>query len=127
VMSNELSTPKVLMCPAESDSQRFSATNFTFFNNSNLSFFVGVDAAETNASSLLSGDHNLTNGVAPKNGLLNFVAGQPIGWTREMHNQVGNITLADGSVQQITSLGLQNAVASSGMPTNVLNMPVLGP
>jgi len=127
VMSNELSTPKVLMCPMESDAQRFTATNLDFLNNSNLSFFVGVDAVETIGSSILTGDHNLTNGAAPKNGLLKFIAGQPIGWTREMHNEAGNICLADGSVQQLTSLGLQNAVASSGLATNVLNMPVLVP
>jgi hypothetical protein len=127
VMSNELSTPKVLLCPMESDPQRFVATNFEFLNNSNLSFFVGVDAAETNVNSILSGDHNLTNGTALKNGLLKLMAGQPIGWTKEMHNQVGNIVLADGSVQQVSSMGLQNAVASTGLVTNVLNMPVLGP
>jgi prepilin-type processing-associated H-X9-DG protein len=127
VMSNELSTPKVLFCPAESDPQRFVATNFSYLNNSNLSFFVGVDAAETNAMSLLSGDHNITNGTPVKNGLLALTWGQPIGWTKEMHNEAGNITLADGSVQQLASIGLGNAVATSGLATNVLNMPVLGP
>jgi competence protein ComGC len=127
VMSNELSTPKVLFCPMESDRQRFVGTNFIFLNNSNLSFFVGVDAAETNALSLLSGDHNLTNGATAKNGLLKLTASQPIGWTREMHNQAGNLVLADGSVQQTSSIGLQNAVAITGMATNVLNMPVLAP
>jgi prepilin-type N-terminal cleavage/methylation domain-containing protein/prepilin-type processing-associated H-X9-DG protein len=127
VMSNELSTPKVVFCPAESDRDRFVATNFTFFNNSNLSFFVGVDADETNAQMLLSGDHNITNGTTVKNGVLKLTAGRSTGWTTEMHNKVGNICLADGSVQQFNSVGLQNSVASTGMVTNVLNMPVLGP
>jgi prepilin-type processing-associated H-X9-DG protein len=127
VMSNELSTPKVLFCPAETDRDRFIGTNFTFLNNSNLSFFVGVDAAETNVNSILSGDHNLTNGASVKNGLLMLTAGQPIGWTKDMHNQVGNILLADGSVQQVSNTGLKSAVASTGVATNVLNMPVLGP
>jgi len=127
VMSNELSTPKVLFCPSESDPRRSAATNFTFLNNSNLSFFVGVDATETNALSILYGDHNLTNGAAVKSGLLRLTAGQHIGWTKEMHNQAGNICLADGSVQQINSTGLQNAVAHSGLATNVLNMPALEP
>jgi len=122
-----LSTPKVLFCPAESERNRFVATNFEQLNNSNLSFFVGVDATETNALSILYGDHNLTNGTAAKNGLLKLTAGQRIGWTKEMHNQAGNICLADGSVQQINNTGLQNAVAHSGLATNVLNMPVLGP
>jgi hypothetical protein len=127
VMSNELSTPIVLFCPVETDHDRFRATNFTFLNNSNLSFFVGIDASETNAAALLSGDHNLTNGATVKNGLLKLAAGQPIGWTTEMHNKAGNIALSDGSVQQIDSVGLQNAIARTGMATNVLNMPALGP
>jgi competence protein ComGC len=127
VMSNELSTPKVLFCPKETDKDRFVATNFTFLNNSNLSFFVGVDAAETNVNSLLSGDHNITNGTPVKNGLLTLTASRPTGWTSEIHNQVGNLCLADGSVQQVSIAGLQSAVTSSGLATNVLNMPVLGP
>lgn len=61
------------------------------------------------------------------NGVLKLNALQPVGWTTEMHNGVGNLCLADGSVQQINSIGLQNAVAHSGLATNVLNMPVLAP
>jgi hypothetical protein len=127
VMSNELSTCKVLLCPVEADRARFFATNFTFMNNSNISFFVGMDADETNAASFLSGDHNLTNGTPVKNGWLKLMAGQPIGWSKEMHNTVGNICVADGSVQQVNSLALQSAIATTGLATNVLNMPVLGP
>jgi len=127
VMSNELSTPKVLLCPRETDRDRFLATNFLHLNNSNLSFFVGIDAAETNVNALLSGDHNITNGIAIKNGLLGLTTNRPAGWTAEMHNTVGNLCLADGSVQQVSIAGLQNAVATTGMITNVLNMPVLGP
>ncbi len=127
VMSNELSTPVVVFCPEESDPQRFHATNFTWFNNSNISFFVGVDARESNPQMILSGDHNLTNGVPVKNGLLALAAGQPIGWTREMHNEAGNVLLSDGSVQQLSSVGLQNTVTNTGVATNLLQMPVLGP
>jgi hypothetical protein len=55
VMSNELSTPKVLICPAESDRMRAQATNFDFLRNSNISYFVGIDANETNPQLILSG------------------------------------------------------------------------
>lgn len=127
VMSNELSTPKVLYCPAESDSQRFVATNFTWLNNSNLSVFVGIIPHEANPRMILSGDRNLTNGAAIKNGLLGLSAGQPLGWTAEMHNQVGNLCLADGSVQQLSSAGLQNAIVNTSVATNLIQMPVLGP
>jgi hypothetical protein len=126
VMSNELSTPRVVFCPLESDRSRSAATNFEAFCNSNISFFVGVDATETNPMMILFGDHNVTNGMRIKNGILNLTAKHPSGWTAEMHNKIGNICLADGSVQQ-TSAGSLRAAITSGGPTNRLLMPILGP
>jgi hypothetical protein len=123
VMSNELSTPKVLFCPNETDRNRLVATNFTDFNNSNISYFVGVDATETNVQMLLSGDHNISNGTLVKNGLLELTTNKPSEWTTEMHNKVGNVVLADGTVQQLSMSGLQNAVANTGFATNRLQMP----
>jgi hypothetical protein len=128
VMSNELSTPKVLFCPAETDSHRFLATNFTYLNNSNLSFFVGVDANETATNAILSGDRNITNGMPLKNALLELTTNRPSGWNSEMHRGIGNLVLADGSVRQnISSVGLQNAVANTGFTTNRLQIPILAP
>ena len=57
VMSNELSTPKILFCPA--DERRAYATNFSAgFSAQNISYFIGLDADETNPQTLLSGDDN---------------------------------------------------------------------
>ena len=60
VMSNELTTPKIVICPADSGGNRHEATNFfmitgrgDFFNNKRISYFVGVDADETKPSMLL--------------------------------------------------------------------------
>jgi len=82
VMSNELSTPKVLFCPAESDLNRVCATTFglgwgpvPFLSNSNLSFFVGIISNDVNPQLILSGDRNLTNGAAIKNGMLELSPG----------------------------------------------------
>jgi prepilin-type processing-associated H-X9-DG protein len=127
VMSNELSTPRVLLCPEETDKDRFMATNFTGFCNSNISFFVGIDAAEINPAMILSGDHNITNGTPIRNGLLRLTTNTVTRWTSEIHNKVGNILLADGSVQQLSILGLQNQIAGTGVATNWVQMPVLGP
>jgi len=78
VMSNELSTPKILMCPSEYESSlRQTATSFAglvvggaaitvpFTNDLNTSYFVGVDAQETYPSMFLIGDHNLGSGNPP--------------------------------------------------------------
>jgi hypothetical protein len=127
VMSNELSTPFILICPAEYDRNRFVATNFAQLSNSNISYFVGMDANETNPQLILAGDRNLTNGTPIRNGILELTTNAPTGWTAEMHREVGNIALADGSVQQVTTMGLRTAVENTGMATNHLQMPILGP
>lgn len=127
VMSNQLSTPYILICPAESDRNRFRATNFAQLSNSNISYFVGVDANETNPQLILAGDRNLTNGTLIKNGILELTTNTPAGWTAELHREVGNVALADGSVQQISSMGMRTAVENTGLATNRLQMPILGP
>jgi prepilin-type N-terminal cleavage/methylation domain-containing protein len=121
VVSNELSTPRVLFCPA--DSKRTSATNFADFSNLSLSYFVGVDAVATNEQRFLSGDRNITNGATLENGILVLTTNQPAGWTHQLHAKSGNIGLADGSVQQLTPSRLREAIASTGVATNRLAMP----
>jgi prepilin-type N-terminal cleavage/methylation domain-containing protein/prepilin-type processing-associated H-X9-DG protein len=134
--SNEFQTPKLLFCPAETDYTRIQATTFSptpkpgevsFTSNSNLSYFVGIDAGEDNPNSLLCGDRNITNCTAIKNGILEVSSNWPAGWTAEMHNKVGNILLADGSVQQLSGAGLRTAIGNTSIATNRLQMPVLGP
>jgi hypothetical protein len=127
VMSNELSTPRLLICPAESDRDRFMATNFTWLNNSNLSYFIGIVSNDVNPQMILSGDHNITNGTSIKKGMLELTVGNPSGWTSEMHKMVGNVGLSDGSVQQLSTVGLQTAAANISPGTNFLQMPVLSP
>jgi len=127
VMSNELSTPRVLLCPAD-DSHLYAATNFTFLRNSNISFFLGVDVADgSNPQMILGGDCNVTNGTQIKNGILRVSTNNPAGWTSETHNKVGNILLADGSVQQVSGTGLRTAIENATNGTSRLQMPVLGP
>jgi len=127
VMSNELSTPSDLFCRNESDPMRVQATNFTAFGNSNLSYFVGVDASQTNPMMILSGDRNFTNVAIVKNGLLELTANEKIDWATEVHEHIGNIALADGSVRQVKTKALRDLIRHSGVFTNRLQMPVLGP
>jgi len=126
VMTNEFASPKVLLCPAD-DLRPLAATNFTFFNNSNLSFFINLDYSRPNPSAIWSGDRNLTNGAPTRNGILEVTTNQPTRWTAEMHHKHGNLLLFDGSVSQVNEAGLRKAIENSGAPTNRLQMPVLGP
>jgi len=132
VLSNELNTPKILWCPADEARRRDIASTFgaatqpgqvPFTNDNNVSYFVGVDATDTNALMFLSGDRNLTNNLGRNRRLVDFATNQPAGWTHQLHNRQGNVGLADGSVQQFTSTRLRAALVDTGVPTNRLAMP----
>ncbi len=126
VLSNELFTPRILICP-EDDFHTAAATNFNFLSNSNLSYFIGLDSTVTNPQGLLSGDCNITNGTSIKNGILELTTNQPAAWTAGTHKKVGNVTLSDGSVQQVSITGLRIAVENAGVFTNHLQMPITIP
>jgi prepilin-type N-terminal cleavage/methylation domain-containing protein len=126
VMSNELSTPKVLVCPE--DTGRHYATNFMAdLNHQTISYFVALDAEDKYPKMILSGDDNLEiNGVRVRPGILNLSTNASVGWTKERTGQFhgpGNIDLADGSVQQTTALTLQSALVNTGAATNRLVIP----
>jgi len=120
VMSNELNTPKILICPAD---VRAPATNFgPGFANANLSYFVGVTAEETQPQMLLLGDRNLTNGPLSPERLLRLTTNSTPGWNHELHRFQGNVALADGSVQSLDTPRLRVAVTNSGAD-NLLAFP----
>ncbi len=115
VMSNELSAPKILVCPADT---RVAAVNFVRLNNQNVSYFVGLDADDTYPERFLDGDRNLTGESDPESGILKLVPGQRVSWTQDIHVNQGNVGLSDGSVQQYSNSGLRKALKNSGDPTN---------
>ncbi len=128
VMSNELSTPKVLFCP--SDNIRAATTNFValHYNDMNISYFICGDAIETYPQMILDGDRNVgtattVNIPATNTNLLGIQwsgdPGHAWAWSAvDMHLRVGNIGMADGSAQQVTVAGLQTALgtATNGSP-----------
>ncbi len=126
VMSNELSTPMVLLCPLET--RRTYATNFSVgFSNANLSYFVALDADSTNAFGFLSGDRTLTNGIGAMANVLTIATNQVLSWGRELHRMedwprkaVGNICLGDGSVQQMDARTVNAALRRSGTKNRLL-------
>jgi prepilin-type processing-associated H-X9-DG protein len=122
VISNELGSPKVLVCPA--DGFKKPATDFVSLGNANLSYFVGVDATDTNPNMFLAGDDNLmVNGVPAKPGLLILATNSAIAWSQTRHHGQGNVAMADGSVQQFSSQHLAEALRSTVSATNRFLMP----
>jgi prepilin-type processing-associated H-X9-DG protein len=127
VMSNELSTPKILVCPADVD--RVSAKNFTTdFDKSHISYFLSLDASEIYPQMILSGDDNLTmDGVPVEPGVLDITHPDAISWTAARHKGGGNIGFADGSVWEKSpadlQTALQNGVGGTPFSTNRFALP----
>jgi prepilin-type processing-associated H-X9-DG protein len=69
---------------------------------------------------ILDGDDNLlVDGKPVQPGILNLRTGTTIAWTKDRHHGVGNIGMADGSVQQVTSEGFQQATKEASNSTLV--------
>jgi len=122
-LADELVTPRVLTCPA--DRRVLESTNFRSLSNRNISFFANVAVQQNDSAAFLFGDRNLkTNEVAvPSGGILILAPNLDIGWTKEMHNEMGNITMSDGSVQQFSSERLKQALQKPALSTNRLLIP----
>jgi prepilin-type processing-associated H-X9-DG protein len=132
VMSNELSTPNILFCPADEYPRRKKAAVFSpasgaglvFQGNTNTSYFAAVDAGPTNENAFLSGDRNIAvNNVPLGSGLRSLAANDSLSWMNTMHNKQGNVGLADGSVQQLSRLRLIERLSNTGFATNRLVFP----
>ena len=98
VMSDYLNTPKVLLCPSDT-SRKVAAAFATSFGNSNISYFVGVEADTTNGSKLLTGDRNLALRGTAALPALTISKDTPVRWTRSLHDRQGLILFTDGHVE----------------------------
>ncbi len=122
VMSNELSTPRILVC--EMDAGHVYATNFFGnFTTSNISYFIGVDATDAKPNGLLSGDANLVvNGRSVPPGLLNL-ATNTASWTKNRHKTTGNVLFCDGSVSMLVPQMGRNSAPGALTNTDRLAIP----
>lgn len=141
VMSNELTTPKILLCPSETALSSGSISLIDtapaivfgptvgitkgFTSDLNTSYFVGVDAAETSPQMVLTGDHNLGYNAnqatkmpsfvsAGTNANWSAVATNAIGWQSNGHFKQGNVVFVDGSVQALSTVAFRNALNTTG-------------
>jgi prepilin-type processing-associated H-X9-DG protein len=110
-------TPERLTCP--SDNARTPAQRFPI-SNSNLSFFINLNAGAPGSGAILSGDRNITGGSNTSQGWITFGANNSVAWETNFHKKTGNILLADGSVTNITSRRLQEKI--QGLGTNQLRL-----
>jgi prepilin-type processing-associated H-X9-DG protein len=132
VLSNELNVPLLLNCPKDRDGRKKFKTFAEFTSNASLSYFVGIDAEETNPQCLLSGDRNITNFVPTRFGYglaqvgplgVNHTATSGAGWDQNVHRFSGNIAFGDGHVDHLTSDHLRESLRSTGDTNNRIAVP----
>jgi prepilin-type N-terminal cleavage/methylation domain-containing protein len=137
-LSNELATPKLVVCPTDARKPANDFTPVGGFKNLTLSYFVGKDASDASPLMLLFGDRNIVGSATvqtlpnpiPNDGYGNSPAsgaGQTVvlganfavnatapAWTERMHSRQGNVTLTDGSVQGWSGVKLRDALRNTG-------------
>lgn len=148
-LSNELSTPKILVSPApeDNDQEREIASTFAetvrptargqvpFDSNENISYFVGLDADETMPQSLLAGNRGITNRLRTDLEVARVVRFRvyrtPLRTTdpayagfdkRGAWNSKGNVAFGDGSVATLSDEKLRAAFVNSRVD-NELALP----
>jgi prepilin-type N-terminal cleavage/methylation domain-containing protein/prepilin-type processing-associated H-X9-DG protein len=114
-LSNELVTPRILLCPTDG---RGAARNFAALQSANVSYFIAANAEFGRATSVLAGDRNLTNAT----GSVALDAPPSFRWTRELHEFQGNLLFADGHVEKHNNRSL-SANAGGALAGAMVQLP----
>jgi len=133
IMADELGqSPNMVVCPNEA---RKAASSFSnLFDNTHVSYFVGVCANDVYPQSIMGGDRNLGPGTkpdpdygfSPKSGKGNDVIlpiSSPVSWTLKIHSAgnpagAGNILRGDGSGEQASTAFLRQMFMPNAQGTN---------
>jgi len=148
VLSNELSTPKIILCPSDSKKRPAATWRAMLASNGNtvtdpnksVSYFIGLTANEEQPQSILGGDRNMTNGIGsipaifdgdkgPSTRGVKVIIQAPmgapirnvnvsVGFTGNIHQNAGNFVLGDGSVQQTSSGRAREQIRDAGVATD---------
>jgi prepilin-type processing-associated H-X9-DG protein len=113
-LSNELGSPKVLVCPADN---RTAAASFSLLSNEHLSYFVGITASYDQPGSVLAGDRNVR--VTGRGSETTIYPGHtaPLLWTADLHQFRGNLLFADAHVEERHGATTRVASAELLLPT----------
>jgi len=140
LVTNVLSTPKVLVCPSDTKRFQMKSNSFAFLmapaqapmRDRAISYFIGTSASEEEPQSILGGDRNLAGGpfgtdpnTPPSQVALripwatatNTSAMKSAIWTQDIHQGAGNLLLGDGSVQQVTSGRMREQFRDAALST----------
>jgi prepilin-type N-terminal cleavage/methylation domain-containing protein len=135
-LSNELVTPKVLYCPTDKIKKRATdwsnaGTGLGNLKNEGISYAIGTSAAPDKPDMHLASDRNIYGldgqdcGPAAITGAITSLSptSNPR-WDNTMHQNAGNMIMADGSARQLSQSGLTNAMMHSGDSRNCALKPL---
>ncbi len=136
-ISNELATPKILVCPSDQGvgAARKMASDFSAsadvgfmnpaFKNSAMSYLIGLHSFYESPRSILSGDRNMhidtyNGGCATQVGLVAALSypNSSVVWTNAIHGSNANLLFTDGGVEQLSTSGLRDAVNNPSQVDN---------
>jgi hypothetical protein len=148
LLSNELSSARLLACRSDFDRLQNSAEDFSAFptglahaskRDQALSYFVGLPAEELKPTLILGGDRNVASaetqrpfGATRATGVRNVPTTSAWSAVRDhqLHNVKsagGNLLMSDGSVQRVSTSGLQalltKAAQTNGPNANLFLFP----
>jgi prepilin-type processing-associated H-X9-DG protein len=89
------------------ESSQWGKGSFDELADSDISYFVGVDASTMKPGSILSGDRSIElSGIPVQPGLLEIAAKSRVGWSTNLHPTFrrGNVLFSDGHVEFIKRL-----------------------
>lgn len=118
-LANELVATKPLVCPA--DLGRDAAVNFAQLQNSNVSYFVDVNADYNLPLSILAGDRNITNNGYATASIVRGAYG--LRWTSELHVFKGNILFSDTHVEELNNDNLN--LSASPLASSTFFLPAV--
>jgi len=134
VMSNDLATPQVVVCPSDT---RRAAEDWATIRETNVSYFLGIESKEGRPGAPLVGDRNLEGGRPKRDcpvALVNKVADEFTAayiprarWTNTIHVNVGNVSIGDASAHLVTSKQMQEIFWTSGDDVTAFNNHILRP
>ncbi|HWN97598.1 MAG TPA: DUF1559 domain-containing protein [Methylomirabilota bacterium] len=133
-LSNDLMTPKPLHCPTDTKARRahdWSAApdGFAALKNNAVSYFIGADCNLGYTKMHALGDRNVlgedgkhcdTSQIAT--GITRLTTNNAT-WGKELHERAGNLALGDGSVQQLSQIGLRQHLAQTDDQGNCVLKP----
>jgi hypothetical protein len=103
-----------------------AAGSFKNLNETNVSYFINVDANTTNspATAIMLGDRDLSwNGKQVSAGLFLLATNANVDWSRRLHPMGGCLAFADGHVELVRTQKMTQLVQKQPVATNHLLIP----